>query len=729
MMDDKHGPPIRKRSATADYPRPQPHNMMRERAPSAKLANKSLVTKINDKPSNPIPDVVPPHETQTSSEVTNGKSYTKMENGDKVSEMANGVRAGKYEIPSSKVDHTVAKVEERCEASTSKINNPSSKLDGLGTVEDVKVQVQRPTTGVSLISNESTSSRFTDDVDLITNLESNFVDPKGRIKRKSSMSRSEKEALGILDEVIRVFDDVDDNLDEANPSESKTIGVKPDTSDFDPSYETMANIKESLMDRDDVKPNGVHDSSNSNYNLTTSTLQQKHVGNELVPPTPPELVYAKPDKRGNNTTSTINPGELTTPRSTAQVAPEKSPVVPPKRFVVEADNHEIKFSPLRKASPSASLSKSLNNSIWANANEIPSPKRKPVQDNNDNFSLKRGQLSGPVPINIDDNYVEPPPDYDTNTTLSSIAKSTTDDSFNRDTWGSMTSSSTSGSRKVKKEFRPEVLKMIDKRKTEKEEQKEIEGRKFDGLVNRSFRMREASLKETASKSAVKEDTAKESEIESDYTSINNEADLWLQGYERMRASSEGKKELALKSRSNKTTNVPIHNQNEETSIIKVENGLPSDTILPLSETTQAVLNQTRASDDLKIANNSLSTVATTSKVRQTTKVKKEKAKAKSHLAKNEENDSSDDEDLIRLMETGVSAENSTDSSLPKPERFGYVPRALRMSFGQSWEGIRKDRREWKSKEMKQATAQSPRKGGKKLSNRFDHQEARVEMLF
>ena len=97
------------------------------------------------------------------------------------------------------------------------------------------------------------------------------------------------------------------------------------------------------------------------------------------------------------------------------------------------------------------------------------------------------------------------------------------------------------------------------------------------------------------------------------------------------------------------------------------------------------------------------------------------------MKKNEENDS-DDESLIRLMETGVSAEDSTDHSLPEPERLGYVPRALRMSFGQSWQGIRKDRREWKSREVRQTSAQALRKG-KTLSNRFDDQDVQLEMLF
>ena len=698
MMDDKHGSPIRNRSATADYPRPQPQKQMRERAPSAKLANKSLVSEINKKPTTPIPDVIASHESHSS-------SAHKKVNGEINSKDA------RAEFPSSQVNHTVAKVEEGYKASTSKINHSSSKLDSVGTVEDINVQVHSPASEVS-VNNERTSSRWTDEADLVTNVEFNFLDYKEKTKRKSSFTHSEKEAVGTLDDVLQEFNDVDDNFEDVSPSEGKAIDVQPVTPDFDPTYEAMTDIKETLTQRDEVKPNGVYDNSNSNYNLTSSALQHKHSKNELVPPMQPEPVYAKPSKPINNTASKIDPGKLITPRSTRQEAPENPPVVPPKRFVVEKDHeHDIKFSPLRKTSPSASLSKSLNNTTWANANEIPSPKRKPVQDNNDNFSLKRGQLSGPAPISSDHSYVEPARDYDTNATLSSLATTTTDGSFNRDTWSSMTSSSTSGSRKVKKELRPEVLKMIEKRKVEKDEQKKIEGRQYDGLVNRSFRLRDTSLKERASKSSVKEDRATESEKESDYASIKNEADLWLEGYERMRASSEGKKESALKSRLDKRT---------------IENGLPVAATLPLSQTTQAVLNQT---DDQQVPNGTFATVATTNEMKQTRKVKKEKTTSESPLAQNEENDSSDDENLIRLMETGISPEYPTDPPLPQPERLGYVPRALRMSFGQNWDGIRKDRREWKSREMKQASAQASRKGGKTLSNRFDDQEVQLEMLF
>jgi hypothetical protein len=726
MVNENHGAPIRSRSKTADYPRPNSHNQTKERALSAKQANKSLVTKISEKKSAQIPDVIASHGKNPSSEITNEvKNVTQMETRDKVSQtvMNNGdVRAKKYEIPSSAVSHMAAKVEERYEASTSKINNSTSKLDG--TVEDVNVQVHRPSTGVSSFSMESNGSRFTDEANLEPSVESILEDYREKKKRKSSFTHSESEAVGTLDEVLREFNDVGDNLDElGSPTQNKAIEVQPTTPDFDPSYESITDIKEMLTDRNDVKANGVQDGITSNFNITTAALQHENVKNELVPPTNPEPVYAKPQKPISGTGSKINPGNLITP----QAPKEKSPVVPPKRFVVESENHEIKFSPLRKTtSPSASLSKSLNSTAWANANEVPSPKRKPVKDNNDNFSLKRGQLSGPVPISIDDVYVEPPRDYDVNTTLSSVAKSSTDGSFNRDTWGSMTSSSTSGSRKVKKEFRPEALKMIEKSKAEKEGQKKIEGRQYDGLVNLSFRLTKGSLKETAAvkeedkehvkdedKAHVKEED-NASEIGSDFASIKNEADVFLEGYERMRASSEGKKELALKASVDKKINVPTVNHGEQGLKQQVTNGFP------LSETT--VLNPT---DNKQPADGSDSQ-ATTNKILETKKAIKEKNK--SHLEKDEENDS-DDEDLVRLMETGVTAENPTNHSPPEQQRFGYVPRALRMSFGQSWQGIRKDRREWKSREMKHASAQSSRKGGKTLSNRFDEQEVQLEMLF
>ena len=698
-MDETNETPVRNRNRTADYPRPKSHNMMKERTPSAKKANKSLVTKINEKPSASIPDVISSHESHSSSEITNEiKNMTPMETRDKASNMVNGeitngdIKEEIYETPSPQVNHMAAKV------------------DSTGSVEDVKVQVHRPATSESM---ESNSFHFTDEVDSGANPELNLEGNRNKVKqRTSSFTHSEIEAFGVLDDVLREFNDVGDNLDEVSPT-GKDIEVPAATPDFDPSYESMADIKEMLTDRNDEKQNGVNDNSTTNYNITNTALQQKDVKNELVPPANPEPVYAKPIKPISNTGSKINPREIVTPPE------EKAPIVPPKRFIVD-DSHEIKFSPLRKTSPSASLSKSLNNTVWANATEVPSPKRKPLNDNNDNFSLKRGQLSGPIPISIDDNYVEPPRDYDVNATLSSIGKSSNDESYSRDTWGSMTSSSTGGSRKVKKEFRPEALKMIAKSKAEKEEHKKIEGRRYDGLVNRSFQLREASLKETA---PVKEDAGgSENENGSDYASIKNEADLFLEGYERMRASSEGKKELALKSRVQKTTNVPISNQDAQGLVEKGKNALPADTPLPLSETTKAVLNQT---DDKQVANGISGTQAITTKVHKTKNTKEEKTK--SHLEKNEENDS-DDENLIRLMETGVSAEDSTDLSLPEPKHLGYVPRALRMSFGQSWQGIRKDRREWKSREVRQTSTQALRKG-KTLSNRFDDQDAQLEMLF
>lgn len=715
MNDDKQGQQFRKRSMTADYPRHQPHPNIRDRAPSAKFANKSLVNKII-KPSNPIPDVIASHEGPSSTKATD----VKIANGKEVSVTANreinhtqGVKAEKYEISTSEVDHAAKIVEKRYENSTSKINHSTTQLNDNRTVVDANVQVHRPATDVSL-NNESISSRFINEADLINEEKSNTTDPQNRPKRRSSITHSEKEALGTLDDVLRVFDDVDDNLENVDQTESKTTQKQPiNSDDFDPRYESMADIKQSLNDQDDIKPN-----SDSNYSLLPSTLQQKQENKDLVPPTHLEQLYAKPIKPEKHATASTNT-KKDTPKVTREVAPENPPVVPPKRFI-EEDNYEIKFSPLRKTSPSTSLSKSLSNTAWANANEIPSPKRKPIKDKNDNFSLKRGQLSGPIPIITDDDYVEPPPDYDTSATMSSIGKST-DDSFNRDTWGSMTSSSTNGSRKVKKEFRPEVLKIIEKKKAEKEDNKENDGRKYDGLVNRSFRMRETPLERSVSKSSLKEEeTDNKSDIEKDYTTIKDEADRWLKGYERMRASSEGKKELALKSKSGQST----EQKKEETLTAKVENGLPAETALP----------QTQAVDDMQVAKENIPIVTTKSEEHQSTKVtgktkNKTKDKSRKHLEKNGEDDS-DDENLIRLMETGVSStEDSTDSSHPQPKMSGYVPRALRMSFGQSWNGIRKDRREWKSREMKHASAQASRKGGKSLSNRFDDQKEQLEMLF
>ena len=707
MNDDKQGQPIRKRSATADYPRHQHHSNIRDRAQSAKFANTSHVNKINDKPSNPIPGVIASHEGHSSKKVID----VKMANSNEVAVTARKeinhtqeVKAKKHGISSSKVNNAAERVEKRYEK-TSKINHSTTQLNDNRTVVDANVQVHHPSTDVSL-NNESTSSHVMTEANLINDVKSHLIDPQNRPKRKSSITYSEKEALGTLDDVLRDFDDFDDNLDEVDQTESKTTQIQPINSDeFDTRYESMADIKQSLNDRDDTKPN-----SESNYSLMPS-LQQKQDKKDLVPPTELEQLYAKPIKPEKDTTASAN-AKKDTPKETREVAPEKSPVVPPKRFI-EEDSHEIKFSPLRKASPSASLSKSLSNTTWANANEIPSPKRKPIKDKNDNFSLKRGQLSGPIPISMDDDYVEPPPDYDINATLSSIGKST-DDSFTRDTWDSMTSSSTSGSQKVKKQFRPEVLKIIENKKAEKEN----DGRKYDGLVNRSFRMREASL--SASKSSLKEETDNKSDIEKDYTTIKNEADRWLEGYERMRASSEGKKELALKSNSGKST----EQKKEETLTVKVENGLPAET----------ALSQTQAVDDMQVAKDNIPTATTKSEDHQSTKVKsktknKTKEKSQKQLEKNGEDDS-DDEDLIRLMETGViSTEDSADSSQSQPKKFGYVPRALRMSFGQSWDGIRKDRREWKCREMKHASAQASRKGGKSLSNRFDDQKEQLEMLF
>ena len=695
MIDGKQ------RKATADNPRHQAHQAVRDRTSSEKFANKALVTKISDKRSTSIPDVIASHEEHSPLRVADVKIANSNDPAETaIKEIKQGTKTEKREISSSQFNHAVTKVETKHENSTSKIYPSTTQPTVNGTVVDANVQVHRPATDVSL---NTTSSRFImDEQDLMTEEKLDLLEPQNKPKRRSSITHSEKEALGTLDDVLRDFDDVDENLDEIDQTESKASQVQPVNADLDLRYESIADIKQSLMGRDDDKQN-----SDSNYNLTPSAVEQKQDTKDLVAPTQFEHLYAKP----------IKPKKVSS-KIKVEAAPEKSPVVPPKRFI-EEDDYDIKFSPLRKTSPSASLSKSLNNTTWANANEIPSPKRKPLKDKNDNFSLKRGQLSGPMPIITDDDYLEPPPDYDINATLSSIGKSTADDSFTRDTWGSMTSSSTSGSQKVKKEFRPEVLKMIQKKNAEKEKA-ENEGRHYDGLVNRSFQIRKASLKSGASKSSLKaEETDNKSDIDKDFTKIKDEADRWLDGFERMRASSDGKKELALKSKSGKSTD----HKKEETPAVKVENGLQADT----------VPHQTQATDDIQVANDNITIASTKKEKHQTTEIKnkttnKTKDKSKKRLQKNGEDDS-DDENLIRLVETGVSSmeEDSTDSSHPQP--FRYVPRALRMSFGQSWNGIRKDKREWKSREMKNASSQASRKGGKNLSNRFDDQKEELEMLF
>ena len=707
-MGEKYRKPIRDRSSTADYPRSHPHPNSHHKNRSSS-ANKSLVTKMNENQTGSIPNVIAPHKDHSIiPEVVPETRDKESEIAKREVNLANDVRVKNSDVITSHVNHTVAEVEEKYGGPTSGMSYSDTKVNGVATGEDVKVQVHRPANDVS-IYNEFTSTHVTEKT------ESDSLDPNHKTKRKTSITISEKDALGLLDDVIRVFDDFDDNFVDVGLNESK----QPDLSDHDPSYESMADVKKTL-NRDDVKLNGVHDSSNSTYNTTASTSQEKQIKSELVPPTQSEPVYAVPNKLGKKKPSSTKPVQQTTV--------EKSPVVPVKKFVVD-DNHEIKFSPLRKTSPSASLSKSLNNTTWAN--EIPSPKRKPINDNNDNFSLKRGQLSGPVPIITDDDYVEPPPDYDLNTPLGSLGKSATDDSFTRDTWGSVTSSSTSGSYKMRKEFRPEVKKLIEHKKAQKDDKIDNDSRQYDGLVNRSFRMRETSVKENASESAAKDETASQSDIESDYTNIKNEADNFLQGYERLRASSnEATQESISKLKSNMTTSVSTQNQKEQIQTPKIENGLPNqaDTSSALTETTQAVLNQPRASDDMQISNVS---AATKNEVDENKKGKKEKTKTKSkqNLVQNGEHDLSDDENLIKLIETGYSPEDQTEFSAPEPQRRGYVPRALRMSFGQSWEGIRKDRREWKSKEMRQAANQASRKGGKNLSNRFDEQKVQLEMLF
>ena len=724
MSDGTQHDPYQKRIATDNYPPSQPKG---KRKQWAKHANKSLVTKISDKqPSNPIPDVIASHEGHVSSEATSP-----------VPEMVNGTtengaeeRAGTYDIPDLKGIRTAEK--DNNKASSSNVVEATANNHVAAVIEDVAVQVHRP------------SSLLTDESDGPISM--------GAKPRKSSFTHSEKEAVGTLDDVLRDFD-LDDNLNVSSTTEQEANDPKP--YQFDRTYETFDDIKESITTQENAKPTGTDG---------MVAMPQTQSENKLAPPKLPEPVYAKPFKPKTTATSSANKDgyKQTSERSTEQATEDKLPVVPPKKFVVEDHEHKINFSPLRKSSPSACLSQSLNRTDWANANDNhtspkrsenhASPKRRPIEDNNNNFILKRGELSGPAPRNTDEDYVEPPRDYDANGTLSSIGQLTSisDESFTRDTWGSLTSSSTSGSRKVKKEIRPEAMRMIQKKKAQKE-RADVDGRQHDRLVNRSFKMiRQASLKDTASKSSLKEDEANQSDLEKDFAKIKNDADTWLENYERLRANSEGKKSLNSGSGSpagvisrkdnghTSTTKVenssPVRNENGQTPTMKAENVLPTNTATPSSDTAVVAVDETKLRNDvIHMKDNSLGTVATANDVTQrATEINKEStnAKAQNPSEINDDSSLSDDENLIRMMETGIGAEETYEKPLPPQNRFGYVPRAMRMSFGQSWEGIRRDRREWKTREMKQITSNALRKGtGNRLSNRLDDQEAHLEMLF
>lgn len=692
MMNDTYETTTRSRIATADYPQRHSHDDKKKRTPSAKLANKSLVTKVNDKPTNPTPDVIASHEAYVSYDASSARSGMNMVDGG--IKNTKDVKQEKYKIRSTAASHATA--------STSKVNLTSSRINDSATVEDLKVQIHRLP-------------------DAVPTMESNLEITGDERKRKSSITHSEKEALGTLDDVVRTFEDFDENFNEIDSPEEKLNELKPDFPYNNPSYETVEDLRKSLMDTQGIRGENTYNSKQ---------IPRKYAENELIPVTHEEAVYAKPIKPAKNTSFTRNYESLNPPKapSTRPAVQEKPATVLTKKFEIEEDNHEIKFSALRQTSPSASLSQSLNKTNWANSNESQSPKRKAMEDNNSNFFLRRGQLSGPVPNNADETYVEPPRDYDMNGTLSSIGRSTTisDESFTRDTWGSLTSSSTSGSRKVK-ELRPEALKMIEKRKVQQEDEKDTKGRHHDGLVNRSFKIiKEASVKESTSKTSLTSETASQSDIEN----IKNEADKWLANYERVRANSKGKKG-SIKSSSGTSKNAVTPHMNERKFTLNVKNGLAIDAALPLSETTQAILIDAGVSKDVKVVNGSSASTETARKVDRATNANKESIRVKSQkdLEKAEENSSSDDDNLVRLMETGFTEGYSTDPSPSTPERLEYVPRALRMSFGQSWEGIRKDRREWKSREMKHATSSASRKGGKRLSNRLDDQEPELEMLF
>ena len=478
-------------------------------------------------------------------------------------------------------------------------------------------------------------------------------------KRTTSFTHSEKEAVGTLDQILKDFD-FDDNLNEVVETDGSKTGLESVSAFVDESpYASIMELKENELPKNDAE-------------------------NKLKPIVQPEPIYAKPIKpKSPSKKGEIDMNSILNPYGKNKPADE-SPVVPPKLF--ETKEYEIKFSDL-KSTPSMSLSHSLKETDWANANvdkSITKRRPGPTADSNNNYSLQRGKLSKPNESTED--YVKPTPDYDVNGTMSSTGKSTniSDDSFTRDNWtGSFSSSSGSGNRKEPKPIRPEVLELMRKKKIS-EQADARDGPQHDGLVKRSFRLiRESSLKE---------DRGSETSG-SDYVAVKNEADKWLANNERLRANSQGKKYDSTGVTNSSASDSP------QRKVLGAENG----------------------SSNAK--NESLKTDIEPSKSDKSGSVKSESGSLKSEF-------SSDDENLVRLMETGIFPE-STSRMVNGSQNQGmsYVPRALRMSFGSSWDGVRKDRRAWKSREINAVTSQNARKGSQKLSNRLDEQNQQLEMLF
>lgn len=514
-------------------------------------------------------------------------------------------------------------------------------------------------------------------------------------KRNTSFTISETDAVGTLDEVLRTFD-FDDNLNDVQPEADKHTTLRPNDDDIFAIESPYASIAE-LGDKPLPK--------------TTAEYETKPI-EQLQEP-----VYAKPIKAKKPT----SPNKKTDQNhnilnsSVGRDETDEAPPVPPKRFEIE--DNQVKFSDLKKTSPSASLSQSLKKTDWANANEKSTPKRRPKEDN-DNYSLKRGKLSKPLPSGKE--YIEPPPDYDMNGTVSSTGMSTnfSDDSFTRDNWtGSLTSSSASGSRKVLKVIRPEVLDLVRNKKKTEEAQ---DGRRHDCLVDRSFR-------ELIKQASLREDVASEASG-SDYEAIKNEADWWLAKNERLRANQQGKKKDFTKnssssslqqttaqseSRSAQGATQPASAPPEKAP--KPERGSLKRIATPKSGTPEVTVQPERESYQKteQVENGSPKTTA----------------QPRIGSFKKEELSTAEDENLVRLMETDVFTEKTRSSTVDEYKDFGYVPRALRMNFGQTWDGIRKDRRAWKSREMNNVAFHSVRKGSKQLSNRLDEQNQELEMLF
>lgn len=453
-------------------------------------------------------------------------------------------------------------------------------------------------------------------------------------ERSISFTHSETEAVDILDEVLRDFD-LDDNLNEISEPDELAKVKKPNSGkEIEPIYADSFSTG--------IPNDGVEESKGKV--LSKGDLERQTKAFVYSEP-----VYAKPIKASKPTTPNEN-------NEQNQHETNEGPAVPPKKFLTEEDKSN--FSEVRKA-PYDSPSQSREKTEWVNVNDQKvSPKRSSKQEIISTCDSKGGESSIAVPDLTSDDYKEPLPRYDANVngTLSSIAKSTSisEDLTTRDNWtSSLTSNPTSGSPKVKKNIRPEVLDLIRERKSDQPKNDAKTSRQHDRLVKRSFRlMREASIKEDISTKT----------LENDYVAIKNEADAWFAKKERLRANSR--------------------DRNTDSAETISSSGSPQRTAGP------------------------------------------ESGSLKNEVI------SEDDEDLVRLMETGIFPKN-TSSMVNRSQGSSsvYVPRALRMNFGQSWDGIRKDRRAWKSREINSMVTRNARKGPKTLSNRLDEQAKHLEMLF